>query len=53
MGGDDVTTAGAHRDLRYGAREFAYDAGAERALAEAAERRWTVVSVKDDFATVF
>jgi phosphoserine phosphatase len=35
------------------AREFAYDAGAERALAEAAERSWTVVSMKDDFATVF
>ena len=34
-------------------REFAYDTGAERALAEAAERDWTVVSMKDDFATVF
>ncbi len=34
-------------------REFAYDAGAERALAEAKARGWTVVSMKDDFATVF
>jgi phosphoserine phosphatase len=35
------------------AREFAYDEGAERALAAAAERGWTVVSMRDDFATVF
>ncbi len=34
-------------------REFAYDAGAEHALAEAAERGWTVVSMKNDFETVF
>ena len=34
-------------------REFAYDSGAERALAEAAERSWTVVSMKNDFATIF
>jgi phosphoserine phosphatase len=34
-------------------REFAYDAGAEGALAEAATRGWTVVSMKNDFATVF
>jgi phosphoserine phosphatase len=34
-------------------REFAYDAGAERALAEAVSRGWTVASMKDDFATVF
>jgi phosphoserine phosphatase len=34
-------------------REFAYDDGAERALAEAAEKSWTVVSMKDDFTTVF
>ena len=34
-------------------REFAYDAGAEHALAEAAERGWTVVSMKNDFQTVF
>jgi phosphoserine phosphatase len=34
-------------------REFAYDTGAEHALAEAAKRGWTVVSMKDDFATVF
>ena len=36
-----------------GEREFAYDEGAERALEEAAERSWTVVSMKDDFVTVF
>jgi phosphoserine phosphatase len=34
-------------------REFAYDEGAERALARAAERGWTVVSMRNDFATVF
>jgi hypothetical protein len=34
-------------------REFAYDAGAEHALTEAAQREWTVVSMRDDFATVF
>ena len=34
-------------------REFAYDAGAEQALPEATKRGWTVVSVRDDFATVF
>jgi phosphoserine phosphatase len=34
-------------------REFAYDNGAEKALAEAATRAWTVVSMKQSFATVF
>ena len=34
-------------------REFAYDAGAEQALTTAAQRGWTVVSIRDDFATVF
>jgi len=34
-------------------REFAYDRGSERALAEAAERDWTVVSMRDDWTTVF
>jgi len=34
-------------------REFAYDTGSERALAEAAACGWTVVSMKDDFSTVF
>jgi len=34
-------------------REFAYDEGAEYALAEAAERGWTVASMKNDFETVF
>lgn len=34
-------------------REYAYDAGAEKALALAAERDWTVVSMSADFETVF
>ncbi len=34
-------------------REFAYDEGAEQALAAAHERGWTVVSMKEDFANVF
>jgi phosphoserine phosphatase len=34
-------------------REFAYDTGAEKALAEAKERGWTVVSMHDDFTVVF
>jgi len=34
-------------------REFAYDTGAEKALAEAKERGWTVVSMRDDFKAVF
>jgi phosphoserine phosphatase len=34
-------------------REFEYVAGAEDALQRAKERSWTVVSVKDDWATVF
>jgi len=34
-------------------REFAYTSGAEKALAEAGKSGWTVVSMKDDFATVF
>jgi len=34
-------------------REFAYDAGAEKALAAAKARGWTVVSMKEDFAKVF
>jgi phosphoserine phosphatase len=36
-----------------GDREFDYVAGAEDALLRAKERSWTVVSVKDDWATVF
>jgi phosphoserine phosphatase len=35
------------------AREFDYTSGAERALDRAAGEGWTVVSVKDDWATVF
>ena len=34
-------------------REFAYTSGAENALAEADTRGWTVVSMKNDFKTVF
>jgi hypothetical protein len=34
-------------------REFAYTAGAEQALERAGEQDWTVVSVKNDWATVF
>ena len=35
------------------AREFAYRAGAEESLRVAADDGWTVVSVKDDWGTVF
>jgi len=34
-------------------REFAYDEGAEKALAAAQAQGWTVVSMKKDFKTVF
>jgi hypothetical protein len=34
-------------------REFAYDDGAEDALARAATQGWTVVSVRDDWTRVF
>jgi phosphoglycolate phosphatase-like HAD superfamily hydrolase len=34
-------------------REFAYDAGAEKALVKAKERGWTVVSMQNDFKVVF
>ena len=34
-------------------REFAYTAGAESSLETAAAQGWTVVSIKDDWATVF
>ena len=34
-------------------REFAYDAGAEKALAKAKERGWTVVSMQNDFKVMF
>jgi hypothetical protein len=34
-------------------REFACDAGAEKALAKAKERGWTVVSMQNDFKVVF
>ena len=34
-------------------REFAYDAGSEKALDKARERGWTVVSMQNDFKVVF
>jgi len=34
-------------------REFAYTSGAETALTKAGAQGWTVVSMKDDFTTVF
>lgn len=34
-------------------REFDYTAGVEQALSRATEKGWTVVSVKDDWTTVF
>jgi hypothetical protein len=34
-------------------REFDYTAGAEKSLETAAERGWTVVSIKNDWSTVF
>jgi hypothetical protein len=34
-------------------REFDYVVGAEQALQLASTRAWTVVSIKDDWATVF
>jgi phosphoserine phosphatase len=34
-------------------REFDYTAGAEKALEQAANDSWTVVSMRDDWATVF
>ena len=34
-------------------REFDYTAGAEQSLKQADEEGWTVVSIKNDWATVF
>jgi phosphoglycolate phosphatase-like HAD superfamily hydrolase len=34
-------------------REFEYDTGSEQALARAAREGWTVVSMRDDWTTVF
>ena len=36
-----------------GEREFDYTSGAEQALEKAEANGWTVVSVKNDWATVF
>jgi hypothetical protein len=34
-------------------REFNYTAGAEKALEQARTDRWTIVSMKDDWNSVF
>jgi hypothetical protein len=34
-------------------REFDYTSGAEDALARARDRSWTVISIADDWSTVF
>jgi hypothetical protein len=34
-------------------REFAYDGGAQRSLEIARERGWTIVSMRDDWKTVY
>ena len=34
-------------------REYAYDGGSEKALELAATEGWTVVSMKDDWKTIF
>lgn len=34
-------------------REFSYDKGAEKVLEESKKRNWSIVSMKDDFATIF
>ena len=36
-----------------GEREFDYTSGAEQALRKAETNGWTLVSIKDDWATVF
>ena len=36
-----------------GEREFDYSTGAEQALEQASKHNWTVVSIKNDWATVF
>ena len=36
-----------------GEREFDYTSGAEQALEKAESSGWTIVSVKNDWATVF
>jgi hypothetical protein len=36
-----------------GQREFDYTSGAEQALERAASSGWTVVSMKNDWATIF
>jgi phosphoglycolate phosphatase-like HAD superfamily hydrolase len=34
-------------------REFSYDKGAEKALEQAMEQNWNIVSMKDDFLNIF
>jgi hypothetical protein len=60
-GGNSDGDAAMLRTARFGllirhddaGREFAYDAGSEKALAKAKERGWTVVSMQNDFKVVF
>ena len=50
---DDESGNEASRVSAGGAREFAYGTGAERAQAKAGELGWTIVSMKNDFDSVF
>jgi hypothetical protein len=34
-------------------REYAYDAGSEEALKQANNKRWTIVSMENDWSSVF
>src|SRR6266550_5525723 len=36
-----------------GQREFGYASGAEQALERAAKNGWTIISMKNDWATIF
>jgi hypothetical protein len=36
-----------------GVREYSYDKGAENVLKEAKDRNWDVVSMKNDFASIY
>ena len=36
-----------------GVREYSYDKGAENVLQEAKNRNWTIVSMKDDFVSIY
>ena len=36
-----------------GIREYSYDKGAENVLQEAKNKNWSVVSMKDDFVSIY